>query len=52
MVKETFNENGKTLQEIMEQFLILYYNEKCEKSQLFFRKKSIFSRARAYNSKK
>jgi hypothetical protein len=27
MVKETFNENGKTLQEIMEQFLILYYNE-------------------------
>ena len=28
MVKETFNENGKTLQEIMEQFLILYYNEK------------------------
>ena len=28
MVKETFNENGKTLQEIMEQFLILYYNER------------------------
>lgn len=27
MVKETFNENGKTLQEIMEQFLILYYND-------------------------
>ena len=27
MVKETFDENGKTLQEIMEQFLILYYNE-------------------------
>lgn len=27
MVKETFNENGKALQEIMEQFLILYYNE-------------------------
>jgi hypothetical protein len=26
MVKETFNENGKTLQEIMEQFLIMYYN--------------------------
>lgn len=22
-----FNENGKTLQEIMEQFLIIYYNE-------------------------
>ena len=30
MVKETFNENGKTLQEIMEQFLILYYNESLE----------------------
>ena len=28
MVKETFDENGKTLQEIMEQYLILYYNEK------------------------
>lgn len=28
MVKETFNEKGKTLQEIMEQFLILYYNGK------------------------
>ena len=28
MVKETFNENGKTLQEIMEQFLILYYNDR------------------------
>ena len=27
MVKETFNENGKTLQEIMEQFLINYFNE-------------------------
>ena len=27
MVKETFNENGKTLQEVIEQFLILYYNE-------------------------
>ena len=23
----TFDENGKTLQEIMEQFLIIYYNE-------------------------
>ena len=23
----TFSENGKTLQEIMEQFLILFYNE-------------------------
>lgn len=31
MVKETFNENGKTLQEIMEQFLILYYNESLKK---------------------
>lgn len=27
MVREFFNENGKTLQEIMKQFLILYYNE-------------------------
>jgi len=26
-IEETFNENGKTFQEIMEQFLILYYNE-------------------------
>lgn len=26
-ITSTFNENGKTLQEIMEQFLILYYNE-------------------------
>ena len=27
MIKETFNENGKSLQEVMEKFLILYYNE-------------------------
>ena len=26
-ITNTFNENGKTLQEIMEQFLIIYYNE-------------------------
>lgn len=26
-ITSTFNENGKTLQEIMEQFLIIYYNE-------------------------
>ena len=28
MVKETFNENGKTFQDIMEQFLIIYFNDK------------------------
>jgi hypothetical protein len=27
MIKETFNNNGKILQEIIEQFLILSYNE-------------------------
>lgn len=27
-ITSTFNENGKTLQEIMEQFLILYFNQK------------------------
>ena len=32
MVKETFNENGKTLQEIMEQFLIIYFNENIAES--------------------
>ncbi len=26
-ITSIFNENGKTLQEIMEQFLIIYYNE-------------------------
>ena len=26
-ITSTFNENGKTLQEIMEQFLIIYFNE-------------------------
>ena len=26
-ITNTFNENGKTLQEIMEQFLIIYYSE-------------------------
>lgn len=29
----TYNENGKTLQEIMEQFLILYYNENITKKE-------------------
>ena len=27
MISESFNKNGKTLQEIMEQFVILYYND-------------------------
>ena len=27
-ITNIFNENGKTFQEIMEQFLIEYYNEK------------------------
>ena len=27
IITSVFNENGKTLQEIMEQFLILFYNE-------------------------
>ena len=27
-ITSTFNENGKTLQEILEQFLIAYFNEK------------------------
>lgn len=26
-ITSTFNENGKTLQDIMEQFLIIYFNE-------------------------
>ena len=26
-ITSIFNENGKTVQEIMEQFLIIYYNE-------------------------
>ena len=26
-ITSTFEENGKTLQEIMEQFLIVYFNE-------------------------
>lgn len=26
-IKNIFNEQGKTLQDIMEQFLIIYYNE-------------------------
>lgn len=31
-IASTFNENGKTLQEILEQFLILYFNENITKS--------------------
>lgn len=27
MVKETFDENGKSFEEIIKKFLILYYNE-------------------------
>lgn len=27
-ITSTFDENGKTLQEIMEQFLIIYFNKK------------------------
>ncbi len=27
-ITSTFDDNGKTLQEIMEQFLIIYFNEK------------------------
>lgn len=27
-ITSTFNENGKTLQEFLEQFLIAYFNEK------------------------
>ena len=27
-ITSVFNENGKTLQEILEQFLIAYFNEK------------------------
>lgn len=32
-ITSTFKENGKTLQEIMEQFLILYYNENITKKE-------------------
>ncbi len=27
IIESVFDENGKTLQEIMEQFLIIYFNE-------------------------
>ena len=33
MIIETYNENGKTLQEIMEQFLILHYNKDLERKK-------------------
>ena len=32
-ITSIYNENGKTLQEIMEQFLILYYNENITKKE-------------------
>ena len=32
-ITSTFNENGKTLQESMEQFVILYYNENITKKE-------------------
>ena len=32
-ITSTYNGNGKTLQEIMEQFLILYYNENITKKE-------------------
>lgn len=28
IIESVFNENGKTFQEIMEQFLIIYFNSK------------------------
>lgn len=28
IIESVFNENGKTFQEIMEQFLIIYFNNK------------------------
>jgi len=31
-ITSTFDENGKTLQEIMEQFLIIYFNENISES--------------------
>lgn len=31
-ITSTFDENGKTLQEIMEQFLIIYFNENITES--------------------
>lgn len=31
-ITSTFEENGKTLQEIMEQFLIIYFNENATES--------------------
>lgn len=31
-ITSTFDENGKTLQEIMEQFLIVFFNDNCEEN--------------------
>ena len=32
IIESVFNENGKTFQEIMEQFLIIYFNDKITKT--------------------
>ena len=38
-ITSTFEENGKTLQEIMEQFLIIYFNENIDWNALKIRQK-------------
>lgn len=32
IIESVFDENGKTFQEIMEQFLIIYFNDKITKT--------------------
>ena len=32
IIESVFNENGKTFQNIMEQFLIIYFNDKITKT--------------------
>lgn len=32
IIESVFNENGKTFQDIMEQFLIIYFNDKMTKT--------------------
>ena len=32
IIESVFNENGKTFQDIMEQFLIIYFNDKIAES--------------------
>lgn len=32
IIESVFNENGKTFQDIMEQFLIIYFNDKMTES--------------------